>query len=118
MRHAEPFSMLGSTETSWEARDAEATDGPRSGRDDGDDRSGRRDGHRRLRPGRPAAGEPSGCGGTAAYEEPVYAAAPPPAAPAPAPDLVEQLTQLADLKDRGVLTEEEFAAQKARLLGS
>ena len=56
--------------------------------------------------------------------EPVYAAAPPPppvaAAPVapPAPDLVEQLTQLADLKDRGVLTDEEFAAQKARLLGS
>ena len=32
--------------------------------------------------------------------------------------MIEQLTQLADLRDRGVLTDEEFAAQKARLLGS
>lgn len=32
-------------------------------------------------------------------------------------DVVEQLTKLADLKDRGVLTDEEFAAQKAKLLG-
>jgi len=30
---------------------------------------------------------------------------------------VEQLTKLADLHDRGVLTDEEFAAQKAKLLG-
>ena len=28
----------------------------------------------------------------------------------------DQLTKLADLKDRGVLTEEEYAAQKAKLL--
>lgn len=32
--------------------------------------------------------------------------------------LIEQLTQLAALKDRGVLTEEEFAMQKALLLNS
>lgn len=43
---------------------------------------------------------------------------PAPAAPAPAVDPVEQLSRLADLHDRGVLTDEEFAAQKARLLGS
>jgi hypothetical protein len=45
------------------------------------------------------------------------AAAPPPAA-APAPDPVSQLKELAALKDQGVLTDEEFAAQKAKILGS
>ena len=44
-----------------------------------------------------------------AYEEP-----PPPAAPEPDP--IEQLKQLAALKDQGILTEEEFAAQKAKIL--
>jgi hypothetical protein len=43
------------------------------------------------------------------------AAAPPPAAGGG--DVVEQLTQLGELRDKGVLTEEEFAAQKAKLLG-
>ncbi|MFI1933536.1 SHOCT domain-containing protein [Streptomyces sp. NPDC020330] len=47
------------------------------------------------------------------------AAAPPPPAPAPAgADRVSQLTQLADLKAQGLLTDEEFAAEKARVLGS
>lgn len=32
------------------------------------------------------------------------------------PDLLEQLDRLANLRDRGVLTEEEFSAQKTRLL--
>jgi len=45
----------------------------------------------------------------------------PPAAPAPepaaaAPDPIAQLTQLAALKDSGALTEEEFEAQKAKIL--
>jgi hypothetical protein len=35
-----------------------------------------------------------------------------------APDVTEQLTRLADLRDRGALTEEEFAAEKAKLLGA
>jgi hypothetical protein len=44
--------------------------------------------------------------------------APAPAAPAaPAPDMIQQLKDLAELKAQGVLTEEEFAAQKARVLG-
>lgn len=46
---------------------------------------------------------------------------PPPPAPAPAPaatDRVAQLTALADLKAQGLLTDEEFAAEKARVLGS
>ena len=33
-----------------------------------------------------------------------------------APDPIEQLTKLAGLKDQGILTEEEFAAQKAKIL--
>jgi hypothetical protein len=48
--------------------------------------------------------------------EPAYAA---PAAAAPAAaDPIQQLTDLAALKDQGILTEEEFAAQKAKVLGS
>ena len=52
-----------------------------------------------------------------------YGAPPPQAAPtqpAPAPQLsmVEQLTKLGELRDAGILTEEEFAAQKAKVLGS
>jgi Short C-terminal domain len=43
------------------------------------------------------------------------AAAERPAAPA---DLVAQLKELGALKAQGVLTEEEFAAQKARILGA
>ncbi|MFF1355118.1 SHOCT domain-containing protein [Streptomyces sp. NPDC058297] len=49
------------------------------------------------------------------------AQAPPPAAPqapAPATDRVSQLTALADLKAQGILTDEEFAAEKARILNS
>jgi Short C-terminal domain len=46
------------------------------------------------------------------YSQPQYAQP----APAPAPDPVEQLQKLADLKSQGVLTEEEFQAQKARIL--
>ena len=38
------------------------------------------------------------------------------AAPAPQRDTVEQLKDLADLKAQGILTEQEFAAQKAKIL--
>jgi hypothetical protein len=48
------------------------------------------------------------------YAQPQYAEAPAPAAAAPDP--IAQLKELAELKDQGVLTEEEFAAQKAKLL--
>ncbi len=44
------------------------------------------------------------------------AAPPPPAAPA-ATDITAQLQQLAALKEQGVLSDEEFAAAKAKLLG-
>jgi len=44
-------------------------------------------------------------------------AAPAPAPAAPAADPVAQLTQLAALRDSGALTEAEFEAQKAKILG-
>jgi hypothetical protein len=43
-------------------------------------------------------------------------APPDPSLPGAAPDPFEQLTRLAALKDQGVLTEEEFAVQKAKFL--
>ena len=46
---------------------------------------------------------------------PQYAAPPPPPAQ---PDTLAQLQQLADLKNQGILTDEEFAAQKAKILAS
>jgi hypothetical protein len=52
-----------------------------------------------------------------AYEQMQQAPPPPPAA-APQPDTVSQLKELAELKDAGILTEEEFAEQKAKILGS
>jgi hypothetical protein len=51
---------------------------------------------------------------TAAYEEQVGGGSPP-ATPA-APDTVDQLERLAALHAQGVLTDEEFATQKARIL--
>jgi Short C-terminal domain len=48
-----------------------------------------------------------------------YAEAPPPAPPpAPAVDPIEQLKELAELRQQGVLTDEEFAAQKAKILAT
>jgi len=62
----------------------------------------------------------------AAQEQQQYAqqqaAAPPPPAPAAAAggetSVIDQLKELGELKAQGILTEEEFAAQKAKLLGS
>ena len=54
----------------------------------------------------------------AAYEEqPQQQYAPPPPAAAPAPDPIEQLKQLGALHEQGILTDEEFSAQKAKILG-
>jgi hypothetical protein len=39
-------------------------------------------------------------------------------APTPAVDPIAQLKELGELRASGVLTEEEFAAQKAKILGS
>jgi hypothetical protein len=51
------------------------------------------------------------------------AAQAPPAAPTPAPETggqstIDQLKELGELKAQGILTEEEFATQKAKLLAS
>jgi hypothetical protein len=54
-----------------------------------------------------------------AYAAPPPAAAPPPPPPQASgvsPDAIEQLKQLGQLHDQGVLTDEEFAQQKAKLL--
>jgi len=53
----------------------------------------------------------------AAQAAPAEAPAPPPPPAAAAPDPIEQLTKLAALKDSGALTEAEFEAQKAKILG-
>jgi len=45
------------------------------------------------------------------------AAAAPQAAPASEESLIDQLKQLGELREQGILTDEEFAAQKAKLLG-
>jgi hypothetical protein len=63
-------------------------------------------------PGGHSGGMPSPAGAP-------QAAAPAAAAPAASPpvnDTLAQLTQLGELKAAGVLTEEEFQAQKARIL--
>ena len=49
-----------------------------------------------------------------AYAEPQ---APPPAAAPAEDDTLDQLTKLGQLHESGVLTDEEFAAQKAKILG-
>lgn len=56
-----------------------------------------------------------------AQREAAYAQQAAPPAPAPPPagsDTIHQLKELAALKADGILTEEEFAAQKARILGA
>src|SRR3954454_22894918 len=47
---------------------------------------------------------------------PAYAAPPPPPSGLQ-PDAIARLQQLGQLHDQGVLTDEEFATQKARVLG-
>ena len=52
-------------------------------------------------------------------QQPVYQqpAPPPPAAGGISNDAIQQLKELAALKEQGVLTEQEFGAQKAKILG-
>ncbi len=53
----------------------------------------------------------------AAQAPPEAAPAPVAAAPAaPASSMIDQLKELGELKEQGILTEDEFAAQKAKLL--
>jgi hypothetical protein len=60
----------------------------------------------------------------AAQEQQQYAQQAPPPPPQAAPaaagesSTIDQLKELGELKAQGILTEEEFAAQKAKLLGS
>jgi Short C-terminal domain len=57
---------------------------------------------------------------SAAYDQQqaAYQQAPPPAAaPAEEPDYMAELQQLAQLRDQGILTPEEFEAKKKQLLG-
>jgi hypothetical protein len=49
---------------------------------------------------------------------PQYQPPPPQAAPAQGPSMIDQLNQLNELRQQGALTDEEFAAAKAKLLGS
>jgi hypothetical protein len=51
-----------------------------------------------------------------APQQPQYAPAPQPVA-VPQEDVYDQLRKLGELKDAGILTEDEFAAKKAQLLG-
>jgi hypothetical protein len=60
--------------------------------------------------------EAAAAAAVAAQTPPPAPAAAPAAAPAEDP-LIAQLKQLADLKAAGVLSDEEFAAAKAKLLG-
>jgi Short C-terminal domain len=55
---------------------------------------------------------PAYLGGTAP------APAPPPAAAPAGPDPIQQLKELGELHQQGILTDEEFAAQKAKILNS
>jgi len=55
------------------------------------------------------------------YAQQEQYAQPPPQAPAPAASgqtRVDKLKDLASLKEQGILTDEEFAAEKARILAS
>jgi hypothetical protein len=54
------------------------------------------------------------------YAEPQYAQPPaaPPVAPSDPDDMIDRLQKLGELRDSGVLTEAEFAAQKARILAA
>jgi hypothetical protein len=51
------------------------------------------------------------------YQQPPPQQAPPPA-PAASSPMIDQLNQLAELHQRGVLTDDEFAAAKAKLFGT
>jgi hypothetical protein len=52
-----------------------------------------------------------------AEPQPAYQQQAPPAPSPAAEDPVAQLEKLADLRDRGILTDAEFTAQKTKILG-
>jgi hypothetical protein len=51
-------------------------------------------------------------------QEPAPQYAPPPPAPEAPESRIDKLTKLGELKQQGVLTDDEFAAEKARILQS
>ena len=54
-------------------------------------------------------------------QQPVYQQPPPPPPPPSggiSDDAIQQLKELGALKEQGILTEEEFVAQKAKILGT
>jgi hypothetical protein len=53
-----------------------------------------------------------------ALESQPAAAAAPPASGGMSQSAIDQLKQLGELKQQGILTDEEFEAQKAKILGS
>jgi len=66
-------------------------------------------------------GEQDAYGQQQAYAEPPQQYAEPAPAPAAAPaaeDPMDKLRELAQLKNEGILTDEEFAAAKAKILGT
>jgi outer membrane murein-binding lipoprotein Lpp len=52
------------------------------------------------------------------YAPPQQQAPPPDAAPGAGPSMADQLQQIASLHQQGVLSDDEFAAAKAKLLGT
>jgi hypothetical protein len=65
--------------------------------------------HQQAKYGQPAPAE-------AAAPEVQYVEAPAAAPAGMSPEAIEQLKELAGLMDQGILTEEEFATQKAKIL--
>jgi membrane protease subunit (stomatin/prohibitin family) len=93
---------------------------PRPDRDNGPQRRRCRDGGRgRPPPAEQVAAQDQQAAEAAAYQQQqasaqAAAAAPPP----PAVDKMAELRKLGELKTQGILTEEEFAAEKAKILPS
>ena len=77
-------------------------------------RSHRRDGHCRVEPCLTPAAKSVGTTRPTAIRATTANAQQPP--PAPAPEPIAQLKELGELKSRGILTEAEFDAQKAKIL--
>jgi hypothetical protein len=71
----------------------------------------------RRQAGRWAAQEEPAAPPPQQYQQP-YQQPPAPPAPDAGDDMLDKLQRLGELKASGVLTEEEFAAQKAKLLAS
>ena len=79
----------------------------------------RRHRHRRQQPRFAPPGESLvRSGGPPSSSSTTEAPPPPPPAAAGAQDPIAQLKKFAELRDAGILTEEEFAAEKAKILNS